>query len=185
MARAGSGRYCGLRAYTKYIGVKIPRRPDVTIAVAHKFRSLDTRTVPLGTIPSASMSCNVQCVAMRPAFELRKLAKENREPARGWYQGMPGPRLLSQIYGIQQLEPDLPQCVVDLLRKGDVRQRGADFEIGLYLLVPRIVGIEAAGETVLIRCEASARLEHPEHFTVTVNLGRRMDSGLDREGGVE
>ena len=30
---------------------------------------------------------------------------------------MPGPRLLSQIYGIQQLEPDLPQCVVDLVGK--------------------------------------------------------------------
>jgi hypothetical protein len=69
--------------------------------------------------------------------------------------------------------------------ESDVRQRGADFEIGLYLLVPRIVGIEAAGETVLIRCEASARLEHPEHFTVTADLARRVDGGLDRVAGVE
>ena len=98
---------------------------------------------------------------------------------------MPGPRLLSQIYGIQQLEPDLPQCVVDLLRKGDVRQCAANLEIALYLPVPPVVRIEAASQTVIVRCEASPRLEHPEYFAVTANLGRRMDGGLDRVGGIE
>ena len=46
---------------------------------------------PWAQFPSASISCNVPRVARRPTLELRKLAKENREPARGWYQGMLGP----------------------------------------------------------------------------------------------
>ena len=63
------------------------------------FRSVDTRTVPLGTIPSASISCRVPWVARRPALELRKPANEIREPARGWYQGLPGPACLLGMIG--------------------------------------------------------------------------------------
>ena len=63
------------------------------------FRSVDTRTVPWGTIPSASISCRVPWVARRPALELRKPANEIREPARGWYQGLPGPACLLGMIG--------------------------------------------------------------------------------------
>jgi hypothetical protein len=51
--------------------------------------------------------------------------------------------------------------------------------------VPPVVRIEAASQTVIVRCEASSWLEHPEHFTVTADLARRVDGGLDRVAGVE
>ena len=73
--------YRGLRAYTKYIGVKMLSRLDSTIAVAHMFTCLETRTAPPGTTQSASRSCNVRSVATRPA---RAHSTICRRASRAW-----------------------------------------------------------------------------------------------------
>ena len=43
-------RYAGLRAWIKYIGVKMPSRPASVKAAAHRFKVSDTRTVPRGAM---------------------------------------------------------------------------------------------------------------------------------------
>ena len=81
----------GLRAWMKYIGVKMPSRPASTMATAQRFRVSATRTDPFGAMRRASSSLSVLWVTERPILELRKLVRENPEPASGWYQGIDGP----------------------------------------------------------------------------------------------
>ena len=53
-ARRFGLRYSGLRAWMKYIGVKMPSWPASAMATAQRFKFSDTRSVPFGTMWSAS-----------------------------------------------------------------------------------------------------------------------------------
>ena len=86
-----SAHYAGLRAWIKYIGVKMPSRPASAMATAQRFKVSNTRTVPCGAMWSASSTFSELWVTPRPIRELRKAAREKPEPISGCYQGIEGP----------------------------------------------------------------------------------------------
>ena len=79
----GEAAYFGLRAWRKYIGVKMPSRPASAMAEAQRSRVFATRTVPRGTARRVSSARSEVVMMKRPIFELRKPARDMPEPTSG------------------------------------------------------------------------------------------------------
>ena len=73
--------YTGLRTWTRYIGVKMPSRPASASAAAQRFKVLETRTVPCGTMRSASSARNEPVVTERTYLVGGEYVGTRRTPA--------------------------------------------------------------------------------------------------------